>query len=310
MSAGAVWFLAAWVLAVGADPARGAPDSSTKAAQAGEASREAEEESERSGNRLDFNFASSSGNAAARSLGLGLAASREAGPFRFRLDGGLLRASTGNVVRSAVGSVEDHEVLRTVTSKVSADRTYLRAVMTEAGPNAQAPNGPGMHFFGAAGWERDAAAGFRSRTDLTAGVQARFGEEVGLRAPVQVGAGLSLVRQEDEVPDPELGATTLGLRLDGRTGRELGDAELEVVAASTWNLGARDDLRLDVTGSVAMPLTERLAFRSSVQVLLDTRPALERLPLRAVPDGPLIGAVVRPRARADLILLAALAWRF
>ncbi len=261
--------------------------------------------------RVDINLTSSSGNAAARSLGVGVEAAREISRIRLALDGALLRASTGEVVRRAVGTPEDFDVVSSVRSQVSADRSHLRARISEAGLLGGSAADTGLHFFGAAGWERDGAAGVKGRYEVTAGVEVGFGAvSERVTKPVELGAGISFLHQSDEISDPNAESSTVGLRLDGRSAVQIRDAELSLTAASTWNLRTRDDLRLDLTGAVAMPVTARLAFRSSVQVLHDTRPALERVPLALVEGGDPTGQVVTSRARGDLILLVALSWRF
>ena len=257
--------------------------------------------------RANLNLASSYGNSGSGSMGLSAEAGREVGPFRLALDGGLLRATTDRITREAVGTAEAFEVLRRVESRVSADRTHFRARITES---AELGRGPTLDYFATAGWERDGPAGIRARYDLTAGFGTSFGAEAEGERPGQVGAGLSYVHQSDEVADPEVGRSSLGLRLDAQWEGGFRTADLEFDGASTWNLRNRDDLRLDVTGAVAFPLSERFAFRTSVQTLLDSRPALERVTLRASPGAPALGRVAVPRAGWDLIVLAALAVRW
>ena len=82
------------------------------------------------------------------------------------------------------------------------------------------------------------------------------------------------------------------------------------MSVSTWNLRSTDDLRLDVNGAVAFPLSERLAFRTSVQTLFDSRPSLERLSLFDAAGGTLLGSVAAPRRGTDLVVLASLVIRF
>ncbi len=253
--------------------------------------------------RADVSIANSSGNSSSRSIGIKAEANREVRGYHLVLDGSLLRIQTDDVVREAVGSVDAFEVVRRHEPRETPDRARLRA---RASRNPWI--GHPVQFVAALGWEHDAPAGIRSRYELTAGLGGRWGEERDDgRPPLALGAGLALVAQEDEVEDPELGAATLGLRFDGRSGMTVGSADLTIEAASTWNLRNRDDLRLDLTGTVAAPLTSRLALRTSVQTLLDTRPALERIPLFADPAGQPVGSVVAPRNRLDLILLVSFA---
>ena len=258
--------------------------------------------------QANLNLAGSYGNAGSGSLGLSAEAARETDRLRVALDGGLLRMSTDLITRQAFGSPDDFSVDRTVTSQTSADRSHLRVRVAES---SRENGAAGLRFFAAAGWERDAPAGVNSRYDFTVGVGRGWGQaRDGGRRPFEVGAGLSAVHQRDEVADPEVGAGSLGLRMDVRAETRYRAAELALVSASTWNLRNTEDLRFDVTASVAFPLSRRLAFRTSMQTLFDSHPSLERLSLFDAPGRPAIGTVAVPRGRTDLILLAALALGF
>lgn len=258
--------------------------------------------------RANLNLAGSYGNAGSGSLGLSAEAARETDRLRMALTAGLLRTSTDSVTRQAIGSPDDFSAERTVASQTAADRTHLRARVSE--PAAEGYDSD-FSFFAAAGWERDAPAGVLSRYDLTVGIGTAWGEvRDGGRRPFEIGAGLSAVHQRDEVPDPEVGAGSLGLRLDVRAETRYRDADLELVSASTWNLRKTDDLRFDVTGSVAFPLSRRFAFRTSLQTRFDSHPSLERVGLFAVPGGSRLGTVAVRRRRTDLVLLASLVMGF
>lgn len=257
--------------------------------------------------QANLNLASSYGNAGSGSLGLSAGTARETRWLRIAIEGGHLRTSTDVVTRSAVGAPDAFVVQRTVRTQMSADRSHLRARLSERVPEGAS----GLQFFAATGWERDAPAGVQARYDLTVGVGTAWGEPGSAgRRPLEVGAGLSAVHQRDEVADPAAGPGSLGLRLDVRAERRYRSADIALVTASTWNLANTDDLRLDVTTSVAFPLSKRLAFRTSVQTLFDSRPSLERLNLLVAPGGVRVGAVAAPRRRMDLIVLAALAVQF
>ena len=258
--------------------------------------------------QANLNLAGSYGNAGSGSLGVSAAAARQTGWLRVALEGGLLRTSTDTVTREAFGTPDSFAVQRTVESQTSADRTHFRARFAEPSPE---DGDTSPRFFAAAGWERDAPAGVRSRFDLTAGVGTAWGRtRAGGRRPFETSLGLSAIHQSDQVADPDLETASLGLRLDVRAQTRYRSADIVVVSASTWNLRNTDDLRLDVTGSAALPLSQRLAFRTSVQTLFDSRPSLERLSLFPVRGEPPVGTVVASRRRLDLIILAALVIRF
>ncbi len=258
--------------------------------------------------QANLNLAGSYGNAGSGSLGVSAAAARQAGWLRMALEGGLLRTSTDTVTREAFGSPDAFSVRRTVESQTSADRTHLRARFSEPSPE---DGDTSPRFFAAAGWERDAPAGVRSRFDLTVGMGTAWGRtQAGGRRPFETSLGLSAIHQSDQVADPDVETASLGLRFDVRAQARYRAADLTLVSASTWNLRNTDDLRLDVIGSAALPLSQRLAFRTSVQTLFDSRPSLERLSLFPVPGEPPVGTVVASRRRTDLIVLASLVVRF
>jgi hypothetical protein len=254
--------------------------------------------------QANLNLAGSYGNAGSGSLGLSARAARQADWFRVAIEGGLLRTSTDTVTRQAFGSPDAFSVQRTVESRTSADRTHLRARFSEPSPE---DGDTSPRVFAAAGWERDAPAGIRSRYDLTVGVGTAWGEtRNGGRRAFETSLGLSAIHQSDAVADPGVETASLGLRVDVRAETRYRSADLALVSASTWNLRNTDDLRLDVTGSASLPLSRRLAFRTSLQTLFDSRPALERLSLIEVAGQPPVGTVVAPRRGTDLILLVSL----
>ena len=274
----------------------------------GSTARDAAAGSGRWSGRADFNLALSSGNSGSRSLGVSAEATREIGWFDLGLNGGLLQASTARTTRQAIGTADSFEIRDRTDRQDAADRTHLRARLSRSPP---ASNGRQLSFYTAAGWDRDIPAGVRARYELSLGVAGIWGpKRPDGHAPLEVGAGLSYTHQRDDVEDPEVGRGSVGLRLDARSESTVGSADLVVQSASTWNLRRRDDLRLDVTGSLAFPLSAWLAFRTSAQTLLDTHPSLVRVPLVAALSGELRGTVTVPRRRLDLILLAAFAVRW
>lgn len=258
--------------------------------------------------QANLNLAGSYGNAGSGSLGVSAAAARQTSWLRMTLEGGLLRTSTDTVTRQAFGSPDDFSVRRTVESQTSADRTHLRARFSEPSPE---DGDTSPRFFAAAGWERDAPAGVRSRYDLTVGVGTAWGRtRSGGRRPFETSLGLSAIHQSDQVADPDVESASLGLRVDIRAATRYRTADLALISASTWNLRNTDDLRFDVTGSVGFPLSPRFAFRTSVQTLFDSHPSLERVSLFGAPGGRGLGTVAAPRRKTDLILLVSLVMRF
>lgn len=250
------------------------------------------------------NLSLSAGNSESATLGLDAEAGGGIGRFRLSLEGGAFRAGVSVGDRVAVGAPDDFMVRREPAPSPSANRAHFRVRLAGA-------DGRRIGGFAAAGWERDLPAGVRGRYDLTAGVGRTLGggSPGGLPA-VDLSAGLSLVRQRDLVPDEDLAADTLAFRLDARSAGRLRALDLSLDTAAVWNLRERGDLRLDATGAAEVPITGRLALRTSLQTLFDARPALERIPLSPAAGAEPAGEVSARRARLDSIFLASLAVRW
>ena len=99
--------------------------------------------------QANLSLAGSYGNAGSGSLGLSAETERETDRLRLILEGGLLRTSTDTVTRQAFGGPDLFSVERTVMSHTSADRTHLRARVSQPSPEG---GGTGLGFFAAAGW--------------------------------------------------------------------------------------------------------------------------------------------------------------
>ncbi len=257
--------------------------------------------------KAGVNLVSSSGNSSAGSLGIRLETRRFLRGLLLAVDSGALRSSTDTVRRQAFGTPDDFDVLRSVDRDVQADRTWVKTRLS----NGEGADAPRPSWYLAAGWDRDAPAGVAARYELAAGMGSAFGAgSAGREPPLYLGAGFTLVGQQDEVRDAEVAANTVGLRLDARSSGRLRNVDLSVVARGVWNLRNRDDLRLDATGSAAVPVSEFLAFQPSLQALWDSRPSLVLVPLAPAPGAPVAGSVPVRRGRLDLILLASLTVRW
>ena len=250
------------------------------------------------------NLSLSAGNSGSANLGLDAEAGGGIGRFRLSIEGGAFRAGVSDGDRVAVGEPDDFVVRRASTSSTSANRARFRVRLAEADERR-------IGGFAAAGWERDLPAGVRGRYDLTAGVGRTLGGGAAGGFPeVDLAAGLSLVRQRDLVSDEDTAADTLAFRLDARSAGSLHALDLTLDTATVWNLRERGDLRFDATGAAEVPISGRLALRTSLQTLFDARPALERLPLAPAAGAEPAGEVSARRARLDSIFLASLAVRW
>lgn len=250
------------------------------------------------------NLSLSAGNSGSATLGLDAEAGGGIGRFRLSIEGGAFRAGVSDGDRVAVGEPDDFVVPRNSTSSASANRAHFRVRLAEADERR-------IGGFAAAGWERDLPAGVRGRYDLTAGVGRTLGGGAAGGFPaVDLAAGLSLERQRDLVSDEDTAADTLAFRLDARCTGSLHALDLTLDTATVWNLRERGDLRFDATGAAEVPISGRLALRTSLQTLFDARPALERLLLAPAAGAEPAGEVSARRARLDSIFLASLAVRW
>lgn len=247
-------------------------------------------------NATEFSFVSAAGNSSSNTLGLKstLDGSNEESSFKFELGG--IRASSTITVRTAVGTPEDFDVIRDDRTEESAANYFARTRYTR-------DVGDAFAFVGA-GWERNTFSGIANRYSLVGGLGRTWIESDASRFRTDLGATYTIQRDIEEDPDDGDGFGGLRATIEARRG--LGPTtDFETTMIVDENLSEADDLRLDWVASIAVALTQGLAFKTSYQMLFDNDPAAIGVPLLDS-TGTQVGQVRVPSEKLDAFLTLSL----
>jgi len=246
----------------------------------------------------------SGGNSGASTLGFRHSIRRIAGAGELRLDAAALRTDAVRVRRVAEGSGPgDFEVREERERERSAERYSL-------GSRYDRTLSERFFAFGGLSWDRNAFAGFNHRTVGVTGAGNQWGPG-GEEWRLKVGYGVTYTIQRDVTPDPGRDDSYVGARLTLDHLQPLGTGTvLEVTGLLDGNAQEFGDFRGELTPSVSSSLGSRLSLKTTLQLLWDNEPPLERLPL-LLPDGTSAGEdVLVPLRKLDHNLSVAVVFTF
>ena len=253
-------------------------------------------------NTAELTFLVSGGNSTASTLGIRNSLRRSGERGQLRVDLSTLRTDATRTQRTAVGTPDDFRV-------VEEEETVRTAERYSAQARYDRPPTERVFAYGSAGWERNTFAGFDARTILSTGAGAQWTTRETWA--LKLAAGLTYTVQDDVTPDPDRDRSFAGLRstldyeheLTSGTGLEL----TWVVDANAQDWG---DVRGDLSQAVSASLSDRLALKTTLQLLLDNQPPVQSIPL-ATPDGEPTGeTVLSPLGRVDRVFSVALVITF
>jgi putative salt-induced outer membrane protein YdiY len=222
-------------------------------------------------NQTELSFLATGGNASASSLGLQntLRRTTQAGQFRFEV--GTFRTDATRVERRAVGteasfSVEEERTSERTAERFQAQGRYDRNLSERT------------FAYASTGWTRNTFAGFNARTVVALGAGTRF--QLPDVRETRIGAALTYTFQDDVDPDPTRPDRFAGLRgtLDHEHSLTTGTS-LELKWVVDANAREWEDVRGDLSQSVSASLSDRLALKTTLQLLVDNQPPSRRVPL-------------------------------
>lgn len=248
-------------------------------------------------NTSEVSFLVNGGNAVQSSLGLRNAFRRTSPTGELRLDMTTLRTDATRIERTAVGTATDFRVEEERESERTAER-WSASGRYDRNLNRI------LFSYGSAGWERNVFAGFNSRTILSGGAGARFGQEDVWE--FKVGAGLTYTFQDDVAPDPDGRDRFAGLRSTVDYQQQLAaSTTIEVAWVVDANAQEWKELRGDLSQSIATSLSDRLALKTTYQLLLDNDPPLQRVPLLGTGGANTGETVLVPLLKRDQVISVA-----
>jgi putative salt-induced outer membrane protein YdiY len=211
------------------------------------------------------------GNASSSTFGLKNTLERSWGVTSFKLSAGAVRTESGITTRTAVGTPDDFSVQKTTETEVTAENYFLKSRLDRA-------LGESAFIFGGADWDRNTFAGIQNRYGFVSGAGKAFFDEDSKKLKTDL--GLTYTIQDDVVENPDVDNSFMGLRGSYDFFKKLTETtDLTSVLIVDQNLNTTEDLRADWTNSLAVAMSDRLALKTSLQILYDKDPALTALPL-------------------------------
>jgi putative salt-induced outer membrane protein YdiY len=249
-------------------------------------------------NTSELSFLVNGGNAIQSSLGFRNSLRRTSDTGQLRVDAATFRTDATRIERRAVGAPGDFEVEEERETERTAERWSAQG-RYDRNLNRI------LFASGSTGWERNTFAGFNSRAIVSLGAGARLSREDVW--DFKLGAGLTYTFQDDVNPDPDGLSRFGGLRGTLDYEHQLATSTLlEMKWVVDANAQEWNDVRGDLSQSIATSLTDRLALKTTLQLLLDNDPPFQRLPL-VTPDGEDTGSTVLvPLGKRDQVISLAL----
>jgi putative salt-induced outer membrane protein YdiY len=221
-------------------------------------------------NSTELSFVSTGGNASASTVGLKATLSGTKGANKIKLEVGGLRSSIDNTTRTATGTPSDFTVIETTVSQVTAENYFARGRYDRKLDDA--------FLFAGLDWDRNTFAGIKNRYAVVAGIGRTLvdGETGHLKADI----GGTYTIQKDVDPTPGASDGFGGARINVDALRHLSaSADYASALILDENLADTQDLRADWTNSITVALSQKLALKTSVQLLFDNLPSLRKVPL-------------------------------
>ena len=244
-------------------------------------------------NSTELSFVSTGGNSSSSTLGLKSALGATGGQNAFKIELGGIRGETNFRTLTATGTATDFTVNETTSSQLTAESYFLRGRYDRAFGNA--------YVFSGAGWDRNTFAGVQNRYAFVVGLGKTWVDSGTSRFKTDLAPTYTI--QKDV--DPALGADEGfgGARLSVDAMRQFSpSAEFSSTLVVDENVEDTEDLRADWINSLTVTLSERLAFKTSLQLLFDNQPSLLSVMLHD-PGGVATGTnVLTPGDKVDNVL--------
>lgn len=242
------------------------------------------------------------GNATSNTFGAAGGIRRVRDRTELAIRGGGLRTKAGTTSRTAVGTVDDFDVVEETDTRLSAENYFVRGRLDHSLSGS-------LFAFGGVGWERNTFAGYDSRTTAVAGAGNAWVDDD--RTRFKTDAGLTYTVQDDVVDDPNVADSFVGLQASAEFWRQVTETtSVESMLVVDESLAETEDLRADWTNSVLVDISDALALRASVQVLFDNLPSLATVDLEQPAGTPTGSTVQAPLDEIDTRFTIALVASF
>lgn len=216
-------------------------------------------------NSTELSFVSTGGNSSTSTLGLKSALIATGGRNVFKIELGGIRGETHLRTLTATGTATDFTVNETTVSQLTAESYFVRGRYDRAIASG--------YVFSGAGWDRNTFAGVHNRYALVVGLGKTWVESETSRFKTDLAPTYTIQKDVDPAADADEGFG--GVRLSMDVMRQFSaSAEFSSTLVVDENVEDTEDLRADWINSLTVSLAERLAFKTSFQLLFDNQPAL------------------------------------
>lgn len=221
--------------------------------------------------QAELSLVQTGGNTEASTLGFKNLLERQWEEALFTFATGALRSESTTFTRTAIGTPDDFALIENEDTELTAENFYAR---TRYDHDIRED----FFWFAGAGWQRNEFAGFTNRYTAVGGLGNSWWDND--QGHYLSDYGVTFTDQEDVVDNPATSDSFLGLQVTSDYLRNFGErASYQNVLVVNANLDETEDLRADMTNSVQVSMTERLALKVSLQLEFDNQPALAAVPL-------------------------------
>ncbi|OLC54135.1 MAG: hypothetical protein AUH92_04620 [Acidobacteria bacterium 13_1_40CM_4_69_4] len=252
----------------------------------------------------EFSYVVTAGNSETSTLGFKDKLVRKWDRSGFELNAGGVRAEATTKTRTAIGTSTDFSIDEESATALTAESYFL---------NGRYNRKLSDHFFWfvGAGWDRNRFAGVQNRSVGVAGVGNVWIDEE--RTKFRTDYSATYTEEKDVTENPNFKATFSGLRVSSSLQRKIGEnAAFTDDLILDENLDDTSDYRANMTNSLAVAMSGRLALKVSLQWLYDHEPAIQEIDLLDAPPpvGVKIGTVLARLDDLDTIFTASLVVNF
>lgn len=219
----------------------------------------------------ELTFVLTAGNASSNTFGFKNTAEYLWSRSAFKISAGAVRTESGITTRTATGTPENFAIREETETEVTAENYFLKGRFDRT-------VGRTAFVYGGADWDRNTFAGIQNRYGFVAGAGRTWFEEATRKLKTDL--GLTYTIQDDVVENPDAEDAFMGIRGSYDYLRKLTEtADFTSVLVVDQSLSQTEDLRADWTNSLAVAMSDRLALKTSLQVLFDNHPAVSSVPL-------------------------------
>ena len=221
--------------------------------------------------KAELNFVFTAGNASSSTFGLKNTLEGVWEKSSFKFSAGALRAESGTVVRTATGTPDDFTISKDTETELTAESYFLKGRFDRALTE-------GAFLYGGADWNRNTFAGIQNRFGFGFGGGRSWFDEDTRRLKTDL--GLTYTIQDDVSENPDVEDSFAGIRASYDFFHKLTETtDFSSGLVMDENLDNTEDFRADWTNAIAVSMSERLALKTSLQILFDNHPALTAVPL-------------------------------